>query len=98
MYIKRRKGSELPAWSEYLSRKTYVEIRAVATWDEKDEEGISVECQTFLDCKKDLDRIPDDCDISIMFEDGTYVELPIQAFKKIFEIIPDGELTEAIYG
>jgi len=93
MYVTILENSVFPSCSPLLREKGYIEIRAVATWKEN-----STKCQTFLDSEKDLDRVPQECDISIVFEDGTYVELPMQAFMHIFKIIPKGKLTEAIYG
>lgn len=100
MYVKVREDAIQPGWTAFKGKKGYVEIRVVANWttaDPNDPGKYTVE-QLFLEKKEDLDKIPELCEISIMFEDGTYVQLPLPAFKSIFLIIPKGEYTNAIYG
>lgn len=87
-----KKGKSFPSIAKHEGEAA--EIRAVAIWQMYEKHH-----SKFIDSQEDLDSLPEICEsISVMFSDGTYVELPLESFKGIFRIVPEGELTDAIYG
>ena len=101
MVVTIKKGKSFPAIAKHEGDT--VEIRAVVNWTEAADEpsgGTDWRVRTqFIDSQEDLDNLSVMCkSISVMFSDGTYVELPIEAFKDIFRIVPKGEMTDALYG
>lgn len=100
MFVKIKKEAVTPGWHVF-NQKQFVEVRAVANWSSADPNTPGTETtyhQKFIENKEDLDKIPELCEISIMFEDGTYVQLPVQTFKEVFIVIPSGEYSDALYG
>ncbi len=77
--------------------KDYADIRTAAKWVETNGR-VDTTKHKFFDTQEELDKLPDMTDIGIMFSDGTHVELPKFVFIAIFEVIPEGDLTDALYG
>lgn len=94
MNIRLKSNKEFPVYTIYMQKKGYVEVRAVGKWIE----GEKVHWE-FLDSKKAFDRVANKCEtIDLLFEDGSYVELPFTAFNSVFEVLPDGDMMRIIYG
>ena len=95
MHIKLNKGKTFPGCNEQFATRGYLEIRVVAFYYDK----WSTYKQCFVDTKVEFDKLPYLCHtLSILFEDGSNVELPLEAFNRLFTVIPEGELTNALYG
>ena len=97
MIVRTKKGTEQPHWLVLKVGKTYADIRTAAKWIESNGR-VQVTNHKFFDTQEELDDLPNMCDIGIMFSDGTHVELPKFVFIEIFEIMPEGDLTDALYG
>lgn len=95
-------------WIQKFEKKGLCSVRAVVEYEAVVGSGIGsairdlclVTRQVVIESQIDLDSLPENCyAITLMFEDGSYkVGLPISGFKRMFEIIPEGGLTDGIFG
>ena len=91
------KNTPIPALEQFKNRTA--EIRVVVNSMITEVDGTIKLRPIFIDSQEELDNLPELCNIvSVLFEDGTTIKLPLEVFKSVFRIVPEGELTDAIYG
>lgn len=111
MLIKPKRNDSIAYIPPMRESQGYCEVRATCTWTELPttqyyagnpnvfEAEYTTYHQTFVDSKRDLDKIRNKCqNITILFEDGTNIQWPLEVFLSEYEVLPDGELTGALYG
>jgi hypothetical protein len=98
LLIKLKKKIHFPAYAPF-EKQGYARTKVVAIGPRSRNQGLVSTYMNSIESQADLDAVAETCDtVHILFEGGSYIELPYASFITIFQIVPEGQLTGVIYG
>ena len=96
MLIKRKNQEKTGNWAEHFENGGFCKVRLYITrWGSFHDiyQSVEITSKSVFDSMEKQNH-----HISIEFDNSTVIEMPIEGFINMFELVPEGELTNALYG